>query len=152
MKTTSLFPVLLTLSFMAAPALAADKTSPDWPCIQKKVESLSPSSVWDGPSIDAEKDASSDEAIKDLVLQLTSRRVPVDQASAAIKKYAEGLEPAKRDAALTRLFAAVFETINGQRKTVIGGLEKYLRSQRDRAAQVEQQGLDLEKLRRVLRY
>jgi hypothetical protein len=137
----------VTLVSAASIAVAADKANPDWPCIQKKVESLSPTSVWDGPPLDAEKDAASDDSIKDLVLQLTSRRVPTDQAAAAIKKYADGMDAAKKDAALTRVFAAVFETINGQRKTVIGGLEKYLRSQRDRAGQVEQMGLDLEKLR-----
>jgi hypothetical protein len=132
---------------VGAPSFAADKTSPDWPCIQKKVESLSPGSIWDGPPIDADMDASSDESIKEVVLKLTSRRVPIEQATIAVKAYAESVDAAKKDAALTHLFASVFGTINGQRKTVMAGLEKYLRSQRDRSASVEQMGLDLEKLR-----
>jgi hypothetical protein len=146
-KCPASFATLAALAIVASPAAAADKTNPDWPCVQKKIENLSPTSVWDGPSIEADKDAGSDETVKDLVLQLTSRRVPAEQAAAAIKKYAGTLDAAKKDAALTHLFAAVFETINGQRKTVISGLEKYLRSQRDRSAQVEQMGIDLDKLR-----
>ncbi len=127
--------------------LAADKSNPDWPCVQKKIENLSPAAVWDGPSFEADKDAASDQSLKDLVLQLTSRRVPPEQAAKAISKYADTLAAEKKDAALTHLFAAVFQTIDGQRKSVINGLEKYLRSQRERSAQVEQMGLDLDKLR-----
>ena len=42
---------------------AADKEHPDWPCLQKKVENLAASQVWDGPAIDGIKGWQDDEAI-----------------------------------------------------------------------------------------
>ena len=44
--------VMLAAVLVNAPAIAADKEHPDWPCVQKKVETLGVSQVWDGPSIE----------------------------------------------------------------------------------------------------
>ena len=59
--TTRLFlTATLTLSFAlvgaTGMALAADKEHPDWPCLQKKVENLAASQVWDGPALEGIKD------------------------------------------------------------------------------------------------
>ena len=78
---------------------------------------------------------------------MTSRRVPLPDAEVAVKKFADGVPAAERDAKLTLLFAGLFETSNAQRKTVIGGLEKYLKAQRDRGKIVEQKGVELDELR-----
>lgn len=131
-----------------APAWAADKTNPDWPCIQKKVESLSAGQTWDGPPIEtATAPWADNDKIKDLLQILTSRKVPLPDAEAAVKKFADAQPAAERDAKLTLLFAGLFETSNSQRKTVINGLEKYLRAQRGRSQVVEQKGLELEQLK-----
>ena len=138
---------LIVLGFGAVlgavgPALAADKTNPDWPCVQKKIESLSVGQTWDGPPVETEKAPwADDDKINDLLQVLTSRKVLLPDAEAAIKKFADAQPAAVRDAKLTLLFAGLFETSNSQRKTVIGGLEKYLRSQRGRAQVVEQKGV-----------
>src|SRR5512139_1420704 len=63
---------------------AADKNNPDWPCVQKKVENLSASAVWDGPALDGYKDWFRAEKIPALVTKLASRRVPIEKAKAAI--------------------------------------------------------------------
>lgn len=132
----------------ALPALAADKSTPDWPCVQRKIESLSVGQTWDGPAIDTEKAPwNDDDQIKDLLPVLTSRRVPLTDAETAVKKFAQAQPAADRDAKLTLLFAGLFETTNAQRKTVLSGLEKYLRSQRGRAQVIEQKGFELEKLK-----
>jgi hypothetical protein len=132
----------------AGPAMSADKTNPDWPCVQKKVESLSVGQTWDGPAVETSKVPwADDEKIKDLIQVLTSRKIPLPDAEEAIKKFANTQPPAERDTKLTLLFSGLFETSNSQRKTVIGGLEKYLRSQRGRAQVVEQKGIELEQLR-----
>jgi len=135
------------LALTTGAALAADTATPDWPCVQGKVESLSVGQIWDGPAVEPDKlPWNENEAIMALLPVLTSRRVPVAEAEAAIKKFAEAQPAADRDAKLTLLFAALFETTNGQRRTVVGGLEKYLKAQRDRAKVIEQKGLDLEAL------
>ena len=131
-----------------APALAADKSNPDWPCVQRKVEELGVGQIWDGPEVVPDKAPwADDDKIKDLLPVLTSRKVPLADAETAIKKFAAAQPAADRDAKLTLLFAAMFETTNNQRKTVLGGLEKYLKAQRQRAAEVEKQGTDLDKMR-----
>ena len=150
---TVLKPALIALGLGAATmasgsALAADKTNPDWPCVQKKIESLSAGQSWDGPAVETDKVPwADDEKIKDLIAVLTSRRVPLPDAEVAVKKFADGVPAAERDAKLTLLFAGLFETSNAQRKTVIGGLEKYLKAQRDRGKIVEQKGVELDELR-----
>ncbi len=132
----------------AGPAFSADKTNPDWPCVQKKIESLSVGQTWDGPAVETDKVPwADDEKIKDLIQVLSSRRVQLPDAEAAVKKFAEEQPAAERDAKLTLLFAGLFETSNAQRKTVIGGLEKYLKAQRGRAEVVEKKGLELDELK-----
>ncbi len=134
--------------WVCVPALAVDSAAPDWPCVQKKVENLSSGQTWDGPAVDTAKAPwTDDEKIKDLIQVLTSRRVPLTEAEEAIKKFADAVPAAERDAKLTLLFAGLFETSNSQRRTVLGGLEKYLRAQRDRAKIVEQKGVELDQLR-----
>jgi hypothetical protein len=146
---SALIAFALACSFgIAGTAFSADKTNPDWPCVQKKIESLSVGQTWDGPAVETDKlPWAEDEKIKDLIQVLTSRRVPLADAEAAVKKFAEEQPAAERDAKLTLLFAGLFETSNGQRKTVINGLEKYLKAQRGRAEVIEKKGLELEELR-----
>lgn len=147
--TPTLFALALACSIgTAGPAFSADKTNPDWPCVQKKIESLSVGQTWDGPAVETDKVPwADDEKIKDLIQVLSSRRVQLPDAEAAVKKFAEEQPAAERDAKLTLLFAGLFETSNAQRKTVIGGLEKYLKAQRGRAEVVEKKGLELDELK-----
>jgi hypothetical protein len=120
----------------------------EWPCVQGKVDNLSVTAIWDGPVLDeaAAKEATRDTEIANLVRTLASRRVPVDQAEDAIKKFADKQAPDARDKRLTQLFNALFETVNNQRKSIIGGIGKYQKSQRQRSAELERQGLEIAKL------
>ena len=126
---------------------AVDPKNPDWPCVQKKVENLSPSAIWDGPALDEHKDWTSTDKIPALVTKLASRRVPIEKAQAAIDEYAKSLPEAERDTNLTKLFAGLFNTVNNQRRSIIGGIEKYQRSQKSRAEELEKQGVDIAKLK-----
>ncbi len=125
---------------------AADPKNPDWPCVQKKVENLSPTAIWDGPPLDEHKDWTTTEKIPALVTKLASRRVPIEKATAAVDEYAKSLPEGERDAKLTKLFAGLFNTVNTQRRGIISGIEKYQRSQKSRAEELEQQGVDIAKL------
>jgi hypothetical protein len=116
--------------------------------VQGKVDNLSLTAIWDGPTLDeaAAKEATRDTEIANLVRTLASRRIPVDKAEDAIKKFADKQSPDARDKRLTQLFNALFETVNNQRKSVISGIGKYQKSQRERSAELERQGLDIAKL------
>lgn len=145
-KSRPLLALAILLLGAHSASAAVDPANPDWPCVQKKIENLSPASIWDGPSIDEHKDWFKDKEIATLVKKLASRRVPVERATEALETYAKALPQSERDAKLARVFAGLFDTVNTQRRTVVSGIEKYQRAQKERAAELEKQGVDLANL------
>jgi len=127
------------------PALAADK--PDWPCVQHKVETLTSAQMWDGPAVDDLAEWRDDQEIKKLIAVLASRRVPLDQAAAAIGQFADARPQAKRDEALKLLFAGLLATVNSDRAVVMGGIERFQQRQKARAAEIERQSAALRQLK-----
>src|SRR5215208_1682961 len=94
------------IGLLSAPVAAQQANDPDWPCQQRKVSELSAASVWSGPAIDeAAKQWQEDGAVAGLVNQVASRRVPTEEATAAISKFAQGLKPDEKTAKLTLVFA-----------------------------------------------
>ncbi len=70
----------------ARAAAAAD--NPDWPCVQRKVATLTAAQMWDGPAVDDLTQWLDNEEIGKLIAVLASRRVPLEQAAAAIAQLA----------------------------------------------------------------
>lgn len=140
-------------AFAPAPAVTPDNnaavdyspsailSSPDWPCVQRKVPIISAGQIWDGPSIDDIKDFDPD--TRDLVKLLESRRVSSDDAEKAIKEYAQSIPEAERDKKLTALFAAFLNDINTDRHFVMGKVEEVQKRQKARAAELEREGQKL---------
>lgn len=122
------------------PSPAEVAGSPDWPCMQRKVETISSAQVWDGPALPDEKDWQNDNKIRELTSILESRRVPLDDAEKAIKEFAQAQPEAERDQKLTQLFASVLAKINSDRKFVIGRVEEFQKRQKARAAELEREG------------
>jgi hypothetical protein len=117
--------------------------SPDWPCMQRKVETISAAQVWDGPSLDDVKGWENDDKIRELTSILESRRVPLEDAEKAIKEYAQAQPEGEREQKLTQLFASVLTKINTDRKFVIGRVEEFQKRQKGRAAELEREGQKL---------
>jgi hypothetical protein len=130
-----------------ARAPAADSANPDWPCVQRKVATLTSAQMWDGPEVDELTQWRDDGAIGKLIAVLASRRVPLEQAAAAIAQFADAQPPDKRDDALKLLFAGLISTVNRDRALVISGIERFQRRQKARAAEIERQGVALRQLR-----
>ena len=130
-------------------ALAAtgDKDNPDWPCVQRKVLTLTSTQIWDGPPVEDLRDWSSDPEILKLVPGLVSRRVSMEDATAAIKAFAGKLPAAERDEKLKRLFAGVLTKINEERASVINGVERFQKRLRGRAGEIERQSSEIIKLK-----
>ena len=126
----------------AAPSAPTGETA-EWPCISRKVLEISPAQIWDGPSLDAATNWRNDDAVRKLSEYLIARRVPVAEAEAAIKTFAEGTPEAERDARLTMLFAGVLSRINDERKIVMAGIERFHKRQKARASEIEKQGITL---------
>ena len=140
--------IVAGLMALAAPlALAADPANPDWPCVQRKVAMLSSAQMWDGSDVDDLSQWRDNEQITKLVAVLASRRVPIEQAAAAIAQFAAAQPPDQRDDALKLLFAGLLTTVNSDRAVVMSGIERFQRRQKARAAEIERQGAALRQLR-----
>ena len=116
---------------MAAPS---GKAGSDWPCQQILVAHLSPAAMWTGPSLDgvAWKD---DSEITELASKLAARRVPIEEAKAEIDAFAKAAGSDKR-AKLTKLFAALFDQLDGERAQIIAGLERFGHYQKSMADRI----------------
>ena len=132
--------LILLIGFVAfdaaQPASAADPRYPDWPCAQAKVPEVSLAAVWAGPSLDDVAGKWKDNAeISALVARLSARRTPIEDAEAQIAKFLSTAGTNKSEAG-KKLFAGVFETLNAQRSSVMSGLERTTRKQREAAGKI----------------
>ncbi|MBR0869489.1 hypothetical protein JQ633_03900 [Bradyrhizobium tropiciagri] len=137
---------LLAVTLSSQVAHAADPRYPDWPCAQAKVPEISLAAVWAGPPLD---DAASkwkdDQKVSALVARLSARRLPLEDAQ---KEITEFLSTAAADKA-TRgklLFAGLFDSLNAQRNSVMNGLERVMRKQREAAEKIRADTLALQAL------
>jgi len=121
-----------------------------WPCVQRKVEALSATAIWDGPSIEGVKGWFREPGMPDLIELLATRRIPTEEAEKALAKFAGGLPQDKKDEKLTMLFAGLFDKVASQRRGVMTGIEKYQKSQQARALELEQQSTGIAELERKL--
>ena len=141
--------ILMALWVGAAAAQAPKAVNPnaDWPCVQHKMAKLSSAQMWDGPPVDDVESWRDLEEIGKLIPTLTSRRVPMEEATAAIEAFATAQPKEKRDEALKLLFAGLLVTVNVDRSVVMSGIERFQKRQRARAAEIERQGEAIRKLK-----
>ena len=139
---------MIAASVMIAPqALAAEATRPDWPCVQRKVATLTSAQMWDGPPVDDLTQWRDNEEITKLIAVLASRRVSLEQAAAAIARFAAAQPKERRDEALKLVFAGLLSTINSDRAIVVSGIERFQQRQKARAAEIERQGNAIRELK-----
>jgi hypothetical protein len=129
-----------------SPALAADPRYPDWPCAQAKVPDISLAAVWDGPSLDeAALKWKDDSKVSALVPRLAARRTTLDQAEKMVTEFLQETAPKKSETGKL-LFAGLFDTLNAQRSSVMNGLERVTRKQREAAEKIRDDTLALQAL------
>jgi hypothetical protein len=143
-RAATMFVLLATLHSTAA--LSADPRYPDWPCAQAKVPEISLAAVWEGPPLDeASKKWKDDPKVTALVARVAARRTPLDQAEKEIADFLSGLGDGKKQAGLM-LFAGLFDTLNVERASVMKGLERITRKQRDAADKIRAETMKLHEL------
>jgi hypothetical protein len=146
MRLVAAFCLLVALAGSADRGLAADPRYPDWPCAQAKVPEISVAAVWAGPSLDDAVDKWKDDTnVTALVPRLAARRTPLDEAEKTIGEFLAGSSGEKVERA-KRLFAGLFETLNAQRSSVMSGLERVTRKQREAADKIRSDTLALQAL------
>ena len=149
MAPSSLIVVMIAASivFGAPQAFAAGATSPDWPCVQRKIATLTSAQMWDGAVVDQLTQWRDSEEMTKLIAVLASRRVPLEQATAAIATFAAAQPQDRRDDALKLLFAGLLSTVNSDRAVVISGIERFQQRQKARSAEIERQGAAIRQLK-----
>jgi hypothetical protein len=140
--------VCLLLAVVGSPELcfAADPRYPDWPCAQAKVPDVSLAAVWAGPPLDDVADKwKNDAKVSALLPRLAARRTPLDEAQKAITEFLAGSTAEKIEMGKL-LFAGLFDTLNAQRSSVMSGLERVTRKQREAADKIRTDTLALQAL------
>ena len=124
----------------------ADPRYPDWPCTQAKVPEISLAAVWAGPPLDDIKDKWKDDAkVSALVPKLAARRTAPEDAQKAITEFLTG-SATEKGATGKLLFAGLFDRLNAERSSVLGGLERVTRKQRAAADKIRSDTLALQAL------
>jgi len=137
---------LLALTASAELGFAADPRYPDWPCAQAKVPEISLAAVWAGPPLDDVSDKWKEDAkVSALVVKLAARRTPLEEAQKAITDFLAGSNGAKTMSGRI-LFAGLFDTLNAQRSSVMSGLERVTRKQREAADKIRSDTIALQAL------
>ncbi|WP_284417577.1 MULTISPECIES: hypothetical protein [unclassified Bradyrhizobium] len=136
----------IAVAASANAALAADPRYPDWPCPQAKVPEISIAAVWAGPPIDDVGASWKDDAkVSALVTRLAARRIPLEEAQKDVADFLTGTADEKtRKGKL--LFAGLFDTLNAQRTSVMNGLERVMRKQREAVDKVRGDTIKLQEM------
>jgi hypothetical protein len=138
--------VLLAAALTSQAARAADPRYPDWPCAQAKVPEISLAAVWAGPPLDDATNKWKDNAkISARVTKLAARRFPLEEAQKDITEFLSAAASDKASAG-KMLFAGLFDTLNAQRSSVMNGLERVMRKQREAAEKIRADTLALQAL------
>jgi hypothetical protein len=146
MRALAALCLLLAVAGPAGRSLAADPRYPDWPCAQAKVPEISLSAVWNGADLgDAVNRWKDDAKVAALVPRLAARRTPLDDAQKTVATFLAGAGADKAEMGKL-LFAGLFETLNAQRSSVMSGLERVTRKQRDAADKIRTNTLALQAL------
>ena len=128
----------LVMALAVAPAMAADFSDPDWPCIQRKVANLWVGQMWTGPVI-GEPDLKAWRDLPDvaaLAPVLAVRRTSEAEADALVGQFADGAGDARAEK-LRLLFAGAFALIDRERSEIISGIGRYARTQTGLAKGIE---------------
>lgn len=124
------------LGLIAGPALAQPRSDADWPCIQRKVTTLGAGALWTGPDLEAAGAWGDDREAARFARVLASRKTELKDVDGLVDEFLASVDPAERATKLTRVFAGVFEIVNGERTTVVNGIVRYAQGQRRLAERI----------------
>ena len=146
MKWRMVFGALALLAASSQASIAADPRYRDWPCAQAKVPEISLPAVWAGPPLDDVQDKWKDDSrVSTLVTKVAARRTPLDEAEKDIKEFLASSANDKVTAGKL-LFAGLFEALNAQRSSVMNGLERVTRKQREAADKIRADTVALQEM------
>lgn len=145
MRTWIVLLVLVMIAGSTIHGFAADPRYPDWPCAQAKVPEISLAAVWAGPSLDDVAGKwKNDDKVDALVARLAARRTSLEDAEKLITDFLSTSKDKIEKGKL--LFAGLFDALNAQRSSVMNGLERVTRKQREAADKIRADTIALHEL------
>ncbi|MGK7755727.1 MULTISPECIES: hypothetical protein [unclassified Roseovarius] len=127
-----------------APLTAEDFSDPTWPCVQRKVETLSLGLMWPIALPENEvEDAALAADIGDLAGTLAVRRLEMDALRQAAEDFV-GRWPEDKEANLGRAFAQTFKTLNTRRSQIINGIADFSLGQIALAEKIDEMRLEMD--------
>lgn len=147
MRIPFLFACAVAL-FQALPAgsRAATSDDPDWPCIQRLVPRISAAQVWAGPPPEPAM-WQGDLEVSRLASKLAARRTPLDETEKLVEDFAEAQAPAALNDKLTALFGRTLQVINRDRASIIAGIKRFAKRQRQLAERIRETRAELKDIR-----
>ncbi|MDZ4790630.1 MAG: hypothetical protein SGJ17_05390 [Hyphomicrobiales bacterium] len=132
-KSCIVLAVITGVLLAAPPAWSASPLDKDWPCVQRKIPTLSAGVVWSGPPLEPViTEWRNHPDVAQLVPKLVSRRTSLEDATKLISDYAASAG-ADKLTLMTMVFAGVFSEINILRSDIIRAIERFTLNQRRRA-------------------
>jgi DNA polymerase III alpha subunit len=102
--------------------------------------------VWAGPPLDDVAGKWKDDAkVSALVPKLAARRTPLEEAQKDIADFLTGSAEEKTMKGKL-LFSGLFDTLNAQRTSVMNGLERVMRKQRDAVEKIKADTVALQEM------
>lgn len=120
---------------LALPGQAANYDDPTWPCIQRKVERLSPGLMWPDPVSETELPAETAAQVADLAELLLVRRFTLEELEPRVAAFAD--RTGGDIDLLGRVFLRVFEVTASHRAQIMQGIGRYSLHQIDLARQID---------------
>jgi len=142
-KLAQIGAVLAALSSATA-AAGADFSDPTWPCIQRKVERLSPGLMWPDPVPETTLAPATQAAVDDLAGRMALRRVSLDELKPLVARFTAeyGADPAL----LGHVFMTAFDDLAKQRHKVMKGIEAYSTKQIALAERIDAARTEMDQL------
>ena len=106
-------------------ASAAVFNDPTWPCVQRKVDSLSLGLMWSRP-VDTAAAVGVDLSpeVEDLVDQLALRRLTLEELNGLVAAFAIS-NPEVNEPIYEQVFERIFNELGAKRHKIIKGIERY---------------------------
>lgn len=133
------------LAALPAGGRAATSDDPDWPCIQRLVPRISAAQVWAGPPPEPAM-WQGDLEVSRLASKLAARRTPMDETETLVEDFADAQAPADLNEKLTALFGRTLQVINRDRASIIAGIKRFAKRQRQLAERIRESRASLKEI------
>lgn len=134
-RLAGILTLVLAAPIFSCASRAQVRPDPNWPCVQRKVGTLSAGVVWNGPDLAAAGPWDQDFEAAALAQKLASRRTSMEEVDALLDAFAQKAG-AEKTVRLTRVFAGVLELVNTERDRILLGIERYAKGQNKLAERV----------------